>query len=303
MAKRKPDKQRPKGGPVQEWIRANGSPTHFVDALAASEPRPSEKGERDEKKNYAERLSNAVAVLVANKLRAGKDGKPYFEGVLPEESGHGQESRARTGKGVKKLDVNYSTVELGLGLGVSIKTVNFRDRKTKRFTKNIVRQDNELRAEAMDYHVRQPYAVLVGVVFLPIEACDDGDPKRPDSSWSSFAHAVRIFQHRSGRDEPTQQAELFERIYLGLYEWQGQRRGEVVFVDALDRPVKQFGRPDPGRAFGLDELITRIVARYDGRNKVTPPWEDEPGAKPKSINELEDAGLLGDEPESNDEDD
>ena len=59
-----------------------------------------------------------------------------FKGILPNPDGSGQESKARTGKGLKKLDVNYSTVELGLGLGVSIKTIHFRDPKTCRYTKN-----------------------------------------------------------------------------------------------------------------------------------------------------------------------
>src|SRR5262245_27500507 len=81
--------------------------------------------------------------------------------------GRAQNRGARTAKGFKKLDVNYSTPELGLALGVSIKTINYRDPETKRYTKNYSRVDNELRAEAMDYHQRQPFAVLVGLLFLP----------------------------------------------------------------------------------------------------------------------------------------
>jgi hypothetical protein len=102
------------------------------------------------KKNYAEALSRALAQRFADALRV------TFPSILPRPDGSGQESRARTGKGLKKLDVNYSTVELGLGLGVSIKTINFRDAKTKRYTKNYTRADNELRAESADYHQRQP---------------------------------------------------------------------------------------------------------------------------------------------------
>ena len=55
---------------------------------------------------------------------------------------------------------------------MSIKTINFRDATTKRYTKNYTRADGELRAEASDYHERQPYAVMVAVIFLPIDACD-----------------------------------------------------------------------------------------------------------------------------------
>jgi hypothetical protein len=125
-------------------------PSDIETALDQAEPRPdladtSERG-RASKKNYAERLSRAIATLVANGLR------PKFAGITPGPHGEGQESRARTAKGVKKLDVNYSTAELGLGLGVSIKTINFKDPRTGRYTKNYTRADNELRAEAQDYH-------------------------------------------------------------------------------------------------------------------------------------------------------
>src|SRR5207237_4749262 len=113
-----------------------------------------------------------LAVLAASRLRK------TFPAITPLANGTRQESKARTGKGVKKLDVNYSTPELGLALGVSIKTLNFRDAGSKRYTKNATRIDNELRAEAMDYHKRQPYSVLVGVVFVPVDSCDDGNPNR-----------------------------------------------------------------------------------------------------------------------------
>jgi hypothetical protein len=87
------------------------------DALRKAGQRPAEAAERGEKKNYAERLSRQLAQLLADRLR------PWFAGIFPDETGRGQESPARTAKGFKKLDVNYSTTELGLGLGVSIKTV------------------------------------------------------------------------------------------------------------------------------------------------------------------------------------
>jgi hypothetical protein len=76
---------------------------------------------------------------------------------------------------MKKLDVNYSTPQLGLALGVSLESINCRDASTERYTKNYSRNDNELRAEATDYHQRQPYAVLAGVLFLPFDSCDDGN--------------------------------------------------------------------------------------------------------------------------------
>ena len=109
--------------------------------------------------------------------------------------GRGEESRARTKKGFKKLDVNYSTLELGLALGVSLKSVNFPEGKAKNYAKNVTRVDNELRAEAEDYHARQPFAVLVALYFVPFEATQNATLKKP----SSFGHMVRILRHRALR--------------------------------------------------------------------------------------------------------
>ncbi len=213
------------------------------------------------KKNYAETLSRALAQRFADALRGS------FEGILPDTEGHGQELRARTGKGSKKLDVNYSTVELGLGLGVSIKTINFRDARTNRYTKNYTRVDNELRAEAADYHERQPYAVLCAVVYLPLDACDDGGRLAP----SSFGQAIRIFRHRAGREKSTDDPTLFERILVGLYEVDAHDFGKVAFFDVMDDPPRT-GRPKSPKSFR--DAVRTITDAYDGRNKTKFKWAE-----------------------------
>ncbi|MBK5958641.1 hypothetical protein CCR97_10525 [Rhodoplanes elegans] len=217
-------------------------------------------GNSTDKKNYAESLSRALAQRFADALRSS------FSGILPDASGAGQESKARTGKGLKKLDVNYSTIELGLGLGVSIKTINFRDAKTKRYTKNYTRVDNELRAEAADYHERQPYAVLCAIVFLPLDACDDGS-----SAPSSFGQAVQIFRYRAGREKPVDDPTLFERILVGLYEVNPDDFGRVAFFDVMDAPPRT-GRPASLMSF--KNAIEAIVDAYDQRNKTTFKWAE-----------------------------
>lgn len=217
-------------------------------------------GERADKKNYAERFSRAIATLVANGLR------PTFAGITPDEDGRRQEAPARTAKGFKKLDVNYSTTELGLGLGVSIKTINFADSGSSRFTKNFTRVDNELRAEATDYHQRQPYSVLVAVLFLPIEACQDGV-----RDVSSFGQAIRIFRHRGGREDARDEPDRFERVFVALYEHDGERHGDVVFFDVMDKPPKQ-GPPTTG--LGFEGFVARVVETYDERNNPPFEWAD-----------------------------
>jgi hypothetical protein len=221
---------------------------------------------RETKKNYAQELSTVLATKVANFLR------PRFEGILPDVDGHGQESRARTAKGVKKLDVNYSTLDLGLGLGVSIKTINFPDEGTGRYTKNVTRVDNELRAEAQDYHERQPFAVMIALIFMPVDACADG--KR--ENMSSFAHAVLTFRGRAGRRSPSDGVTLFERIFIGLYSHDGENRGKVDFFDVLDKPRKN-ALPRFLRSFSnvAAEITSTFDARNGGKVRTTVEWDED----------------------------
>lgn len=263
----------------------------FRDVLDAIEPRPANDGARDTKKNYAQRMSEASALLIANGLR------PYFAEILPREDGTGQESRARTGKGVKKLDVNYSTPQLGLGLGVSVKTLNFRDPDTGRYTKNPTRNDNELRAEAIDYHERQPYCVLVAVLFTPFDSCQDGNVDRPNQSRSSFAQIVNVLRHRSGRIGPKDDRQLFEAVFVGLYHVDEPRRGEVAFFD-VTQPPPQFGAPRDG-LIDFHQFIERVVEIYDQRNVVRPAWGAAVTHVPTFV-ELEERELL---PEDNPDED
>ena len=216
-----------------------------------------------DKKNYAERFSRLMATKLANFLRRD------FSGITPDERGGEQESRARTSKGYKKLDVNYSKPEIGLGLGVSVKTLNFRDARTNRYTKNYTRIDNELRAEAHDYHERQPYAVMIAVIFLPFDSCNDGSARDP----SSFGQAVRVFRNRAGREKATDSDFLFERIFIGLYEADGPRRGEVRFFDVEKAPPRT-GRPPDDSLLTFLELVARIKLAYDVRNNPPFEWAD-----------------------------
>ncbi|MBF0392982.1 MAG: hypothetical protein HQL38_09895 [Alphaproteobacteria bacterium] len=231
--------------------------------------------DRGGKKNYAELLSRALAMRLSSALR------PHFRGVLPNEDGSGQESRVRSAKGFKRLDVNYSTPELGLGLGVSIKTINFPDARSGRYTKNYTRVDAELRAEASDYHERQPYAVMVAIVFLPIDSCDDGGRGAP----SSFGQAVQVFRFRANRRRPSDQSMLFEKVYIGLYATEpAERFGDVGFFDVTTAPPRN-GRP---ALLGFEHMVRGIVEVYDERNRPSFVWADaepEPLSLPLDVSE------------------
>src|SRR2546429_12661 len=187
--------------------------------------------------------------------------RPPFPTVGPLPDGSRQESRAPTGKGKKKLDVNYSTQELGLALGVSIKTLNFRDAGSGRYTKNATRIDNELRAEASDYHERQPFAVMAAVVFIPIDSCDDSKKGK-----SSFAQIVEVLRHRANRETTKNREELFERVYIGLYDF-ASRPASVTFFD-VGQLAPNSGRPPSDVSLDFEAMLRQMIALYKNRNKI-----------------------------------
>jgi hypothetical protein len=232
---------------------------NIKDLIAGLGQRPADDAPQGKKRRYAELFSNALARRIADRLR------PKFKGVLPDETGAFTESRAPIAKGFKRLDVNYSTAQLGLALGISIKTILHRDKKgVGRYSKNYPRVDDELRAEAMDYHVRQPYAVMIGLYFMPIDACDDAKKTNP----SSFASFVRRFRYRAGRSSPSASPELFERIFVGLFD---TGTGEVRFFDVENDPPKS-GRPDVEALPKLSDLVSIIRAEFQQRNGGTFNW-------------------------------
>lgn len=240
-------------------IRRQGSSIRAE--LDALDHRP--RASQAEKKNYAEAFSRSLAIRIANALR------PSFDGITPDAEGRQQEAPARTAKGYKKLDVNYSKPEIGLGLGISIKTFLFKN-KDNRYKKNFTARDNELRAETHDYHERQPFSVMIGLIFMPFDSCDDATRRAP----SSFGSAVKMFRLRAGRTSPADSPFLFEKIFIGLIETKGPQRGEIRFFD-VSSPPPWSGRPS--NLLSFDELVAQIKFVYDERN--VPPFEWDEGAE------------------------
>lgn len=252
-------------------------------ALKMAEPKPDPRGSRADKKNYAQRLSNALAQVVADGLRK------EYRNITPTATGAGQESVIRVAKGRKRLDVASVDPKLGLLLCVSIKTYSFQDYSPTtdtlgRRTKNIVRNDLELRGEAAVLHERQPYSVLVAVMFEPIEACDDGDPaSNSDSGKSSFAHHVMTLSKRAGRGRrpvlggspglwvdlgaDDDRLDLFERVFIGLYT----DSGEVRFFD-VERSAPRNGRPPDNQTYSFEEFLEQVHQDVQQRNNLGPSW-------------------------------
>jgi hypothetical protein len=271
----------------------------LLEALDFAGEKPEPTGKQADKKNYAQRLSNGLAQTVANALR------PHFPSVTPTATGAGQEARVAVDKGQKRLDVKVTDPTLGLLLCVSIKTYSFQDyspskKRLGRWTKNIVRNDHELRGEAMVLHQRQPYSVLVALMFEPYATCDDGKPDGGDAGKSSFAHHVATLSKRAGRgrrqvygtgtpayvdfgaDDP--RYDLFERAFIGLYDPDGADKGAVRFFD-VEAPPPRTGRPSDMATLDLDELILEIQNEVNRRNRLAPTWADDSASDDDNVDE------------------
>ena len=207
------------------------------------------------KKNFAQRLSTALAQKIADAYRL------KLKSILPDADGRRHESRTMGAGGLKKLDVNYSTPEIGLGLGLSVKTINFRDAKTKRFTKNVKRVDGELRAEAEDVHKRQPFSVVAALVFIPREATIDGVGGR-----SSVWHLWDVLHRRCGRVDTKNDHSKLELGFIGVYDCSGPNAGAVSFLDSSTAPPVK-GWPETETLLFRD-VLDSVERTFLQRNKV-----------------------------------
>lgn len=238
-------------------------PSTFGDAMAKALAEASSK-------RQAEVFSHDLAEMLARDLRSR----------FPVRFGNAEagEKRAGTDVGAKRLDVNVSDKMYGLRVGVSIKTILQKDKKSG-YVKNRKRIDEEFLAEAMAYHVRQPYSVLVGIYFLPSDGCLDGNDRRA----SSFGQWVEKLYHRSGRGNPKHDPELFERMFIGLFEKDGPKKGEVWFFDAQKAPPKK-GPPSDVDLESWDWLLNAIHSEFVKRSAGF-RWADD--AEPLTPEEAE----------------
>jgi hypothetical protein len=208
---------------------------------------------RAPKRNFAQRLSGALAQKFSDALR------PNFPGIFPDLSGRGHERSQQGAEGLKKLDVIYATAQAGLRLSISIKTINFKDETTKRYTKNIKRVDGELRAEASDCHKYNPYAVLVGIIFFPTDAASDGIDGR-----SSLKHGWDVFRRRGGRKSHDDDPSRFEVLFVGVYDTSVENFGEVRLFEVSTEPPD---RGLPENQLTITAVIGAILQAYHARHR------------------------------------
>ena len=218
-------------------------------ALKSAGDKPPDTAAAPTKKAYSEKISSAVAGAMAHELRERglKGARPAPPGQLDMS---GAERRIAGGIGAKKVDVTWATEEAGLLLGISIKSINFRDRRTNNFQKNLTNRRGDMLFEAVTLHRRFPYAVLGGLFFLDMGANEDQTSRRR----STFLNAHTRLRLFTGREDPGGRDEQYERLYLVLLDASSSHaRFEAYLVGKPEHPIPMTET--------LDELLSVTAIR------------------------------------------
>ena len=219
-------------------------------ALKTLPPKPPDTASREVKRGYSEVMSAKVAVAFAEELRQRgmKEARPSGPGDV---GTSGAERRLAGGIGAKKVDVTWTTEESGLLLGISVKTINFRDGRSKNFQKNLTNRRGDMVGEALTLHRRFPYAVVAGFLFLDKNAKNDQTKQRKSTFENAFPR-LRIF---TGRQDPAGRDEQFERLYLLL-----------VDANPFTPTLECYQVSDPTTKLELDDVLDELVLLVAERN-------------------------------------
>jgi hypothetical protein len=227
--------------PIEEYLR---------EAFRALGPKPDdERATQAEKKRFSEQLSESLAYVFAKELRdrGMLEARPYISEVV---ESSGAERRMEGGIGAKKVDVTWATPEAGLIVALSIKTINWRDRRTGNYQKNLTNRRGDLLFESVTLHRRFPYAVLIGLLCLDQGAASDDTPLRR----STFLNAHERMRLFTGRDDPAGRDEQFERLYVVLHDPTPSSRHITAY---------EAGIPDAPVPWGamFDEVVRLVAVR------------------------------------------
>ncbi len=219
-------------------------------ALKELPQKPPDTASQATKKAYSEKISAAVALALAEDLRARGLKECHPVGPADLGDGTGAERRMSGGLGAKKVDITWATERSGLLLGISVKTINFRDGKTGNFQKNLINRRGDMLMEAVTLHRRFPYAVLCGLFFLDKGAASDNTSRRR----STFLNAHARLQLFTNRDDPAGREEQFERFYLLLLDASPKSVGIAAY---------RVGEPTKGVTLNalVDDLLQFVAKR------------------------------------------
>jgi hypothetical protein len=212
------------------------SPQNFSDVLNIVGEKPSADSSQNKTRNYSERLSKELALWIREEIKNLFPSKT----VLPPEGK--VNTIYGTGHRGKSLDIGMLDDRGYLLLDISIKTFNFKDRRTNNYRKNYTGRFYELLGEELDLRRSYRHAVLVALVFLPEDSHFDSVP-------SSFALAVKQFS-KIARQLNDPLAFGFDFVLVATHS----SNGNLFFFDARQKPPKT-GYPKEDLRMSLAEAL------------------------------------------------
>lgn len=216
-----------------------------------------EPTQQSDRKAWSEKLSRALAEVVAGQLRdIGFVTTRPFPGAAGERAFQG-------GLGPKKVDVSYADEQHGLLLAVSVKTISYPP-----FSKNLKNRFGDLMTEAITLHMRFPYSVVCAFFAFPDAA--DGDVS-PGRALSTFNRACKLFSLASGRREYTDPGEKFENVTALCYQPMTADNPEPSITRMVDCTTLKE----------VDEQLyfEQLRSIYNDRNPHAPVGEEFAGLK------------------------
>lgn len=219
-------------------------------AIKSNGPKPPDDATQATKKNYNEKISAAIALTLAQELRdrGMKEARPSGPGEV---GSSGAERRLAGGIGAKKVDVTWATEESGLLLAISVKTILFKDSRSRNYQKNLTNRRADMLNEAVTLHRRFPYGVLAGFLVLDEGAASD-DTGRRRSTFENVGPRFRLF---TGRTDPAGRDEQYEKFYVVLADLN-------IFQPAL----RVFEVNDLENEVSLNKMFEDLVKLIGERN-------------------------------------
>ena len=217
-------------------MQSNPTPFSSVTDFIGCKP-PDPSASQNVKRAYSELFSLDVAEWVAGYIQ--NDSRLY-KLLSPE-------APVPTVYGEKRLDVGGQDRDGYLALDVSIKTFNSKDGRSGKYTKNKTGRCYELMGESLDLRSTYPQAVLVALIFLPLDGCHDHTEKAA----SSFSDQVKQF---SKVVQPATGWHMFDFVFMGLHN----REGEIFFFDTRNTPPER-GRPADAWRLSTEDMLERFM--------------------------------------------
>lgn len=222
----------------------------FKEVLSKVGSKPHGRASQNATRHYSERFSKETAVWIRKHIIERSIGETVLQ----------PEAKVDTIYGVgikgKSLDVGVLDKRRYLLLDISIKTFNFKDRRTKNYRHNFTGRFYELLGEELDLRRSYPHATLVALVLLPEDSTRDSAP-------SSFAHAIRQFSKIAKRRPDAVGEPGFEHVFVAVYD----EDGNLYFFNATDFPPK-VGAPPQTRQLNIEAMLRIIESTVVGRSEL-----------------------------------